>query len=139
MPSFNPFSLSNLRFDSEAYPLSANIRPSLSGTSGRAVVPIDQLLPCSRASHALAQYTRHPRLFISINNLSIKPCYISFFRKRQNVVSSGEASVISKPVKSMKSGIAEKTFNFYVITRSFAKTKRRGDLKTIRVEIAIAL
>jgi len=31
-----------------------------------------------------------------------------------------------------------KTLNFYVITRSFAKAKRRGDLKIIRAEIATA-
>jgi len=32
----------------------------------------------------------------------------------------------------------KKTLNFYVITRSFAKAKRRGDLKIIRTEIATA-
>jgi len=31
-----------------------------------------------------------------------------------------------------------KTLILYVITRSFAKAKRRGDLKTIRAEIATA-
>jgi len=30
-------------------------------------------------------------------------------------------------------GIAENTLNFYVITRSFAKAKQRGDLKIIIV------
>jgi len=31
-----------------------------------------------------------------------------------------------------------KNLKFYLITRSFAKAKRRGDLKTIRAEIATA-
>jgi len=38
----------------------------------------------------------------------------------------------------IKIKVAEKGINFYVITRSFAKTIRRGDLKTIRNEIATA-
>jgi len=40
--------------------------------------------------------------------------------------------------KRIKSGIAEKTLNLYVITRSFAKAKRRGDLKIIITDVATA-